>query len=138
MSTVQRTQGPWFHRFLIRLFSVIQIVLSYWLLGFFIDDLIFLPEPSLTDCLANYTPVEMTQAIAGIENEIAALSNRQQELHKSQSQLNDSTANYERTMRILLIMSLSRHSSETSSCRCDMRIPIQPQLEADSQFGISS
>src|SRR5947209_6165691 len=38
-------KGPWTHRFLVHLFTVVLTVLIYWLLGFIVDDIGTWPGP---------------------------------------------------------------------------------------------
>ena len=38
-------KGPWMHRFLVHLFTVVLAVLIYWLLGFMVDDIGTAPGP---------------------------------------------------------------------------------------------
>ena len=39
MSSKSKPRGPWIHRFLIRLFTLVFAVLVFWVLGFFVDDI---------------------------------------------------------------------------------------------------
>ncbi len=90
--TAVAPNGPWFHRFLIGLFSVLLTILLYWLLGFLVDDLGNLPGPSyqalereLLDPELLSTRNNLRDQIGEVERSIANEQTRQRLLRESTS-----------------------------------------------------
>ena len=90
--TAVAPNGPWFHRFLIGLFSILLTILLYWLLGFLVDDLGNLPGPDYQalerellapELLA--TRDELAEQIGETERSIANEQTRQRLLRESTS-----------------------------------------------------
>ncbi len=48
MSEQPQHTGPWFHRFLIRLFGALLALLCFWLVGFIVNDIGKQPGPDYT------------------------------------------------------------------------------------------
>src|SRR6266852_5921917 len=103
MTTAQpANKGPWTHRFLVHLFTVILAVLVYWLLSFIIDDIGNWPGPQYTDLEQQRldqtlvaTSRDLQVKTADTEREISGQRVRQEILR-------DSTTNSQRTMNQLL------------------------------------
>lgn len=95
-------KGPWFQRFLVRLFTVVFGILTYWLLGFVIDDIGGWPGPSYEEVERRMLDPALTREAARLE---AALADVQREISAQQARQNilrDSTTNAQTTMNQLL------------------------------------
>ena len=95
-------KGPWSHRFLVHLFTVILAILIYWLLGFAVRDIGSWPGPS-------YDDIESRQLDSGLVDQLDALNSKISETAREiddqkqrQTLLHDSTVNSQRTMNQLL------------------------------------
>lgn len=107
MMTTQGTakiQGPWFHRFLVGLFSFVLTVLFYWLLGFVVHDIGRWPGPSYQDLEASRLDRELVDQSGKLEAEIVDARRGIKDVQTRQKLLRDSTNNSQQTMRQLLEM----------------------------------
>lgn len=100
--SITQPKGPWTHRWLVRLFTVLFGVLVYWLLGFLMNDISTWPGPdyqALEDRMLDPQLVEESQSLAAqieeTERDIAAQQERQ-------TILRESTDNAQTTMNQLL------------------------------------
>ena len=130
MSNPQRPKGPWFHRFLIRLFSVVLILLTYWAIGFLIDDFEAWPQPQIEESVKKYTPAALVAQMEETQGEIVAINARMQVLRGTQSLLRDSTDNSQRTMQQIMELERLRLQKQEEAT------PEQKQAvtEAEQQF----
>src|SRR5262245_9945624 len=95
-------KGPWMHRFLVHLFTVVLTVLIYWLLGFIGDDV---GAAAGTDYAKGDERVLGQTLVKRARDlqEVRADVNRQiREQRARQSILADSTASSQKTMNQLL------------------------------------
>jgi hypothetical protein len=97
-----KNKGPWMHRCLVWLFTVVLGVLVYWLLGFVVDDIGRLPGP-------DYTALEeqkLDQTLVRRSHDLAKqIEDTQREINDQQTRqriLRDSTNNSQTTMNQLL------------------------------------
>ena len=95
-------KGPWTHRFLVNLFTVVLTILAFWLLGFVLDDISTLPGPDyskieqrLLDQALIKQATELAEEISEVEREIKDQQDRQHLLR-------DSTDNSLTTMNEML------------------------------------
>lgn len=127
MTESRQNKGPWIHRFLIGLFSILTGLLCFWLLGFVVNDIVSWPGPSYEtlekrrlDRTVVAQQVTLVHQIADIERKIANQNQRQKLLR-------DSTASSQTTMNQLL-------EFQKLSLQKDIKpSPDQQQALADSQ-----
>jgi hypothetical protein len=97
-----QTKGLWIHRFTIQFFSVVLALLFYWLLGFVIDDIRSLPEPRYGDTEVRFLDPGLVREQKETAKKLEAISGNIEGLRKKQEELNDSTANLQKTMNQLM------------------------------------
>jgi predicted RNA-binding Zn-ribbon protein involved in translation (DUF1610 family) len=95
-------KGPWTHRFLIVLFTVILGLLTYWLLGFVVNDIGTWPGPSYEELEKQWLDKGLRERQEKLESSIAEIARKIDDQKQRQSLLNDSTANSQRTMNQLI------------------------------------
>ena len=95
-------KGPWFHRFLIWVFSIALAVLCYWLLGFIVDDLGGWPGPDYAEIEGRLLDQSLVEREKSVADQIADVERKIDDQKMRQSLLSDSTANSQRTMNQLL------------------------------------
>jgi hypothetical protein len=116
MKPTRAQKGPWIHNLMVWFFSIVFIVLFYWLLGFIVGDISTWPGP-------DYQSVEKGMVDQGLLKELRTLDEQIQENNRSvaslkqrQSVLRDSTSNSEKTMNQLLeLQKLTLQKSLTPS-----------------------
>jgi len=84
---IQRSKGPWVHRFAIRMFSCFLAILFYWLLGFLMHDINRIDGPSLPEIEEQYLDKdlqvkskELDEKVKDIESEIKKIKTRKSNL----------------------------------------------------------
>jgi len=102
MAATNKSRGPWFHRFLIGLFTVLLTLLSVWLIGFVLDDIGTIPGPDYAEVEKGFLSRALLDDAKGAEEQLAELGRKQREQQGRQSLLRDSTSRYEQTMRQLV------------------------------------
>ncbi len=102
MSQTNKTRGPWFHRFLIGLFTVLLTLLIVWLIGFVLDDIDTIQGPQYPDIERNYLSPALLHDSAAAGDQLAELGRKLQDQRNRQSLLRDGTSRYETTMRQLV------------------------------------
>ena len=103
MPTVQPAfKGPWTHRFLVHLFTVILTVLVYWLLGFVMNDIGSWPGPEYSDFEKERLDQTLVEKSRDLEERTADTERRITDQRARQEILRDSTANSQKTMDQLL------------------------------------
>ena len=95
-------KGPWFHRFLIGLFTVLLTMLIVWLLGFVVDDIGTLPGPQYPDVEKKFLSPALLQERKTTEEQLAETGRKDQDQRSRQSLLRDSTSRSEKTMNQLV------------------------------------
>jgi len=107
-------KGPWTHRFLVHLFTVVLTVLIYWLLGFIVDDIGTWPGPDYADIEARLLDQSLVTRSGELQKEIADIQHKVQGQQARQKILADSTASSQTTMKQLLdIHRLALQKDET-------------------------
>jgi len=101
MSTT-RHKGPWMHRWLVHLFTVVFGLLSYWLLGFLINDIGQWPGPDYQAIEERGLDRDLTSEAERLEDEIATVQRDIEAQQVRQTTLRDSTQNAQTTMNQLL------------------------------------
>ena len=96
------SRGPWTHRLLTYLFTVLLGVLFYWLLGFIVQDIGNLPGPIYDDLENQMLDGSLRDQTKLLERKIAATTKTIEAEHKRQKLLRDSTDSSQTTMQQLL------------------------------------
>jgi hypothetical protein len=102
MSTQPTSKGPWTHRALVWLFAVALSLLTYWLLGFIVNDIATWPGPDyrkIEEELLDPRLREEQRAIAALEED---LQRQVRQRESRQALLRDSTESSRQTMNQLL------------------------------------
>ncbi len=103
MTTAQPTnKGPWTHRFLVHLFTVILAVLVYWLLSFIIDDIGSWPGPQYADLEQQRLDQSLVATSRDLQVKLADTERQIASQRVRQTILRDSTTNSQTTMNQLL------------------------------------
>lgn len=97
-----KSKGPWTHRVLVLVFSLLLGVLVYWLLGFIVDDLGSWPGPVYEEVEKRLLDQDLVQQSKELQAQIAEANRSISEQKDRQKVLRDSTDNSERTMNQLL------------------------------------
>ncbi|MFN0056206.1 MAG: hypothetical protein ACKV0T_29010 [Planctomycetales bacterium] len=95
-------KGPWTHRFLVHLFTVVLTVLIYWLLGFVLKDIGSWPGPDYAAVEARLMDPALLERSGTLQTETSELERTILEQKGRQEILRDSTANSQQTMNQLL------------------------------------
>ncbi|HTI50199.1 MAG TPA: hypothetical protein VL475_04580 [Planctomycetaceae bacterium] len=95
-------KGPWTHRFLVHLFTIILGVLIYWLLGFVLDDIGSWPGPDYAAVEQRLLDPALVARGETLQKRIGELERESADQKGRQEILRDSTANSQRTMNQLL------------------------------------
>ena len=107
-------KGPWLHQFLVYLFTGIFILLSYWLLGFIIDDIGNWPRPQYDEVEKRMLDQSLVEQSHALQSKAADIDRRTREQKERQEILRDSTTNSQGTMNQLLeIQKLALQKSVT-------------------------
>lgn len=103
MSFAQPTpKGPWMHRFLVHLFTVVLTVLVYWLLGFVVDDIGNSPGPQYSASEQRLLDQSLLARSRDLKTRIADINRQVRDQRARQVILADSTASSQKTMNQLL------------------------------------
>lgn len=95
-------KGPWTHRFLVHLFTVVLGVLIYWLLGFVLRDIESWPGPDYGALEEQMLEPALVKQVADVQAGLSDLERQIAEQKSRQAILRDSTANSQQTMNQLL------------------------------------
>ena len=102
-SAVQPTpKGPWIHRFLVHLFTVVLTVLVYWLLGFIVDDIGDSPGPEYSQVEQRLLDPALVAKSRDLQAKIADTDRQVRDQRARQEILANSTASSQKTMNQLL------------------------------------
>lgn len=103
MPSAQPTpKGPWIHRFLVHLFTVVLTVLVYWLLGFIVDDIGNSPGPQYSEVEQRLLDQSLVTKSRELQAKIADTNRQIRDQRARQEILANSTANSQKTMNQLL------------------------------------
>lgn len=102
MSELAANKGPWTHRFLIHLFTVVLTVLVYWLIGFVIDDIGSWPGPIYDDVEKRLLDPDLLKKSTALGQQSAETERTIARQKERQRILRDSTQNSQATMNQLL------------------------------------
>jgi len=102
MNETRRSRGPWMHRFVIGLLSVVLAILVFWLLGFILDDIGALPGPVYQEVEKRHLDQQLVSQQKDVQEQIADLKRNIDDQRERQRILSDSTAGSQRTMNQLL------------------------------------
>lgn len=94
--------GTWMQRFLVRVFTILFGVLSYWMVGFLLEDVRDLPGPDYVLLRESRIPAELREREKALEEESATLQRELLDQSSRQAILRDSTNNAQTTMNQLL------------------------------------
>lgn len=107
-------KGPWLHQLLVYVFTGVFILLSYWLLGFIIDDIGGLPGPQYEQVEKRMLDPALVEQLQALQSQADDIDRRVREQKDRQSILRDSTSNSQGTMNQLLeIQKLSMQKNVT-------------------------
>jgi hypothetical protein len=95
-------KGPWTHRLLVWIFSLLFGLLMYWLLGFVVRDIGTWPGPNYEEIQRGMLAEALIQELESLRLEIEETNRAIADSRERQAVLRDSTANSERTMNQLL------------------------------------
>lgn len=98
----RRYRGPWTHRFLVGVFSLLFGLLLYWLLGFVLKDIGTWPGPVYSELEEQQLDPALRDEADSLKNQIADIKRSIAENQERQAELRDSTSNSETTMNQLV------------------------------------
>jgi predicted RNA-binding Zn-ribbon protein involved in translation (DUF1610 family) len=104
MNETPKSKGPWTHRVLVLLFSLLLGVLCYWLLGFVVNDIGTWPGPSYRDVERRLVDQQLLRRAEDLQAQIQDINRAIADHRKRQDVLRDSTSASERSMGQLLEM----------------------------------
>jgi len=99
---VQKNKGPWKHRVLVAIFTVLFSVLIFWLLDFAVGDIGSIPGPRREDVEKRFLSQDLVGQVETIDKQIEELNRNISAQRERQSLLRDSTSRYEATLTQLL------------------------------------
>ncbi len=133
----KQTNGLWIHRFTIQFFSVVLAILFYWLLGFIIDDIRSIPEPRYEDTEVKFLDPTLVREQREAEVKLGSISGNIEGLKKKQEELNDSTANLQKTMDQLIELrklSLQKGIAQSSAEKKNLSESLSLFLENQKRY----
>lgn len=104
MPQSNKAKGPWLHRLLVGVFTVLFAVLIFWLLDFAIDDIGSIRGPEYTVVEKRFLSPELLRERDTISSQLAEIGRNIQAQKERQTLLRDSTSRYEATLKQLLEM----------------------------------
>lgn len=120
-------KGPWLHRFLVHVLTVLFGVLVYWLLGFIVGDIGSWPGPNCEDVETRLMDPELRSRAESLRKQLEETQRAIADQQARQQVLRDSTSNSQTTMNQLLeFQKLSLQQSVKPT-------PDEQQALADSQ-----
>ena len=102
MTESRQNKGPWIHRFLIAVFSVVAGVLCFWLLGFIVDDIVSWPGPTREKLETRLLDQAVVKQQVALGHQISDTRRKISSQNKRQELLRDSTDSSQTTMNQLL------------------------------------
>jgi predicted RNA-binding Zn-ribbon protein involved in translation (DUF1610 family) len=107
---VQKNKGPWRHRVLVGVFTVLFSLLIFWLLDFAVGDIGNIPGPRREDIENKFLSQDLIKQRELIDKQVGDLDREISAQKERQSLLRDSTTRYEATLTQLL--SLQRSNAQ--------------------------
>ena len=102
MKVSRAQKGPWTHNFMVWFFSILFVVLFYWLLGFIVRDISTWPGPDYQAIEKRLVSDQLLSELASLAEQIQGNKRAEAGLKQRQTVLRDSTSNSEKTMNQLL------------------------------------
>jgi len=102
MSQNSKLRGPWFHRFLIGLFTVLLTLLIAWLIDFVLDDIGSVRGPEFEEIEKRFLSQSLLDEGRTVREQLAETRRTLEQQRSRQSLLRDSTTRHEQTMRQLV------------------------------------
>lgn len=102
MKTDAKPKGTWFHRFAIRVFTVVLAVLIFWVLGFFVEDIRSIRGPDYAAIEKKYLDKSLVAERDALEKQIAELSRLIENQTEKQRVVGDSSRNLQQTINQLI------------------------------------
>jgi len=104
MAEVTKNKGPWRHRVLVGLFTILFASFVFWLLGFAVDDIGSLPGPSRENVESGLLSKEALTQRDNVNRQLDDVKRSLAAQKERQALLRDSTGRYEETLRQLIEM----------------------------------
>lgn len=134
MNVTTRQRGPWIHRALVFVFSILFALLVYWLLGFMVRDIGTWPGPDYRDVQAQFVDPRLTEEQKQLQSQLEDVARSIESRRQRQAVLRDSTTNSERTMnqltelqRLTLEKGLTPSAEETESLSRSQKLFLENQ-----------
>jgi predicted RNA-binding Zn-ribbon protein involved in translation (DUF1610 family) len=102
MKTEVKAKGTWFHRFAIRLFTLVLALLIFWVLGFLVDDIRSIRGPDYDTIQKKHVDKDLVAKQVALEKQIADLSRQIANQTEKQRVVGDSSRNLQQTINQLL------------------------------------
>lgn len=116
MQTKNKLKGSWWQRFAVRAFTTLFAILTYWLLGFLLEDIESMPGPTYEKIEKYYLNNEMLNEQNELSQKISKLSEQINNQKEQQKNLADSSKNLQETMTQLVeLQKLSLHKGSELS-----------------------
>ncbi len=97
-----KNQGPWWHRFSIRICTILLFILAYQTIGFLTDDIWRLAGPDYQQLEAKSEAAPVLAKVNSIKGEIDHLQRRSRDKRANQAELREITATSQQTWNQLL------------------------------------
>lgn len=102
MTVAQKPKGPWIHRFSIRLFTVILAILTYWVLGFIVEDIESISGPDYGEIEKAHVDQTLVSKQKKLQSDIGA-ADRDIENKRSEMRIvEDSSQNLQKTINQMI------------------------------------
>ncbi len=98
----RRRRGPWTHRALVWMLSVVLALLTYWLIGFFLSDIGTWPGPDYNALEARQVGPQLRGQADSLDRKITEVQRQLENLRERQRLLRESISNSQRTVQQLL------------------------------------
>lgn len=102
MKTDSKAKGTWWHRVLIRGFTLVLAVLVFWVLGFFVDDIRSIPGPDYAAIEKMHLDSTLVAQSETLAQQIAELTRQIDNQTEQQRVVGDSSRNLQQTINQLL------------------------------------
>ncbi|RMD75171.1 MAG: hypothetical protein D6820_15210, partial [Lentisphaerae bacterium] len=102
MKDEAKSKGPWIHRFVIRILTLVLAVLIYWILGFFVDDIRSIPGPDYSTIEKKFIDKASIAKQQDVEKQIEDLTRQIENLREKQRIVRDSSRNLQETINQLI------------------------------------
>lgn len=102
MSSKSKPRGPWIHRFLIRLFTLVFAVLVFWVLGFFVDDIESIKGPDWQEIEKEHVDQALVERAGVLKEDIAGLKRQVDAKREEKQFVSDRVRNLQQTIQQLI------------------------------------